>query len=165
MAGDYIQILTGNPTGDGLLRVKVYPHDGRAVGKSDDRVWIDWGSLLRYRLDRVMFTCEDSPAALLSTEAAPPQPSPPPAATPAPRFSPTPDALTALKRAIQQDGDFSSRRWSVEDCAELAAFRSLGYEWGYLGNDGVVMVTPYRDNVPPGVPFTAFQGEWLRHCA
>ncbi len=56
--GDYIQLLMSSPV-DGKLRVKVYPHDYRVVGNSDDRVWIDWGELVRYRLDREVFICED----------------------------------------------------------------------------------------------------------
>ena len=59
--GDYVRFLMSEPRDDGLLRIKVFPHDGRAVGKSNDQVWIDWNVLAGYgvRLDRQMFTCED----------------------------------------------------------------------------------------------------------
>ena len=57
-AGDYVRLLM-NPNADGVLRVKVFPHDDRVVGKSNNQVWIDWEELTRYRLDRAMFTCED----------------------------------------------------------------------------------------------------------
>ena len=56
--GDYIRLLMG-PNDDGQLRIKVYPHDYRAVGKTNDQVWIDWGSLLQYRLELIAFVCED----------------------------------------------------------------------------------------------------------
>ena len=56
--GDYIQILTPYPE-DGLIRVKVYPHDFRVVGRTDDQVWIDWGQFEQVRLEHVAFTCED----------------------------------------------------------------------------------------------------------
>ena len=57
--GDYIQLLMSSPV-DGNLRVKVYPHDYRVVGKTDDQVWIDWQwTLVPHRLDRLAFTCED----------------------------------------------------------------------------------------------------------
>ena len=58
-AGDYIQVLTPRPTGEGVIRVKVDPHDGREVGRSDGQVWIDWAGLELFRLDLVAFTCED----------------------------------------------------------------------------------------------------------
>ena len=58
--GDYVRILTPNPTADGEIRIKVFPHDGRAVGETDDQVWINWESLLLNRLDRLLFTCEDN---------------------------------------------------------------------------------------------------------
>ena len=57
-AGDYVRFLTP-PNADGLVRVKVYPHDGRPVGRTDDMVWINWGSLELFRLDRDMFSCEN----------------------------------------------------------------------------------------------------------
>ncbi len=56
--GDYIQVLTPQPNADGEIRVQVYPHDGRAVGKSDDKVWISWTELTRSRLDQIALTCE-----------------------------------------------------------------------------------------------------------
>lgn len=57
-AGDYIQFVSAVRE-DGKLRVKVYPHDGRAVGNSNDQVWIDWGELTRNRLELLVFECED----------------------------------------------------------------------------------------------------------
>ena len=57
--GDYVRILTPNPNPDGAIRVKIFPHDGRAVGNTDDQVWINWRELIRFRLDQVMFTCQD----------------------------------------------------------------------------------------------------------
>ena len=57
-AGDYVQFLMASPTADGMIRVKVHPHDGRAVGNTNDQVWINWAGLLRFRLDRLLFTCE-----------------------------------------------------------------------------------------------------------
>ena len=56
--GDYVRFLTP-PTADGVIRIKVFPHDDRVVGKSNNQVWISWVELTRYRLDREMFTCED----------------------------------------------------------------------------------------------------------
>ena len=56
--GDYVRFLTP-PNEDGLVRVQVYPHDGRPVGQSEGKVWIDWGQLERFRLDLDMFSCED----------------------------------------------------------------------------------------------------------
>ena len=58
-AGDYIQLLMPQPTNEGLIRVKVYPHDEREVGKTDGQVWIDWAGLELFRSDLWMFTCED----------------------------------------------------------------------------------------------------------
>lgn len=59
VAGDYIRILTPDPTADGTIRVKVYPHDYRAVGKTDDQVWIYWDGLALFRLEHLAFECED----------------------------------------------------------------------------------------------------------
>ena len=56
--GDYVQFLTP-PDGEGRVRVQVYPHDGRTVGQSEGKVWIDWGSLEQFRLDLDMFSCEN----------------------------------------------------------------------------------------------------------
>ena len=56
--GDYVRILT-NPNAEGNLRIEVYPHDDRAVGKTDNRVWINWTELTRFRSDQFMFTCEE----------------------------------------------------------------------------------------------------------
>ena len=57
--GDYVRLLMPNPNADGALRIQVFPHDERVVGKTNNQVWIDWEELTRYRLDREMFTCED----------------------------------------------------------------------------------------------------------
>ena len=56
--GDYVQFLMPQPTENGEIRVKVYPHDNRTVGNTDNQVWIDWSGLIIFRLDREMFTCE-----------------------------------------------------------------------------------------------------------
>ena len=36
---------------NGVVSVKVFPHDGRAVGNTNDQVWIDWKGLTQNRLD------------------------------------------------------------------------------------------------------------------
>ena len=59
MAGDYIRILTPDPTADGMIRVKVYPHDNRTVGRTDDKVWIYYEGLTLFRLEHLAFECED----------------------------------------------------------------------------------------------------------
>ncbi len=63
MPGDYVRILTPNPGDDGIIRIQVFPHDGRAVGNSDNKVWIDWKGVIGWseatRMDRRMFTCEE----------------------------------------------------------------------------------------------------------
>ena len=64
--GDYVRFLTP-PTADGVIRIKVFPHDDRVVGKSNNQVWIDWVGLMRYRLDRELFTCEDTSAGAAQT--------------------------------------------------------------------------------------------------
>ena len=56
--GDYIRFITSEPNEHGELRVKVFPHDGRAVGKTNDQVWISWETVTQYRLDLVVFKCE-----------------------------------------------------------------------------------------------------------
>ncbi len=56
---DYARFLMSEPTNDGVIRIKVYPHDGRAVGASNDQVWIDWAGLVRSSLESHMFSCED----------------------------------------------------------------------------------------------------------
>ena len=60
--GDYIRILTPE-SNNGAIRVKVYTHDLRSVNsESKDQVWIDWDILVlqpEYRLDQLVFTCED----------------------------------------------------------------------------------------------------------
>lgn len=57
--GDYIQVLTPNPNEHGEIRVKVFPHDYREVGKTDDMVWISWKVITRFRLDLQAFSCEE----------------------------------------------------------------------------------------------------------
>ena len=58
--GDYIQILTPQLNEYGEIRVKVYPHDNRTVGKTDNQVWIHWGQLdTQYRFDLIGFVCEE----------------------------------------------------------------------------------------------------------
>ena len=59
MPGDYISILTPDPTADGMIRVKVYPHDYRQVGQTNDQVWIYWEGLALFRLWHLAFDCED----------------------------------------------------------------------------------------------------------
>lgn len=56
--GDVIRFLMGEPNENGEVRVKVFPHDGRAVGKSDDQVWINWETLTGHRLDLYAFRCQ-----------------------------------------------------------------------------------------------------------
>ena len=56
---DRIQILTPDPNEHGEIRVKVFPHDGRTVGKTDNSVWISWEAATRFRLDLQAFTCEN----------------------------------------------------------------------------------------------------------
>ena len=58
MPGDYVTLLMPKPDDNGVIRVKVHPHDGRAVGRTDNQVWIDWNSLTLLRHEHVMFTCE-----------------------------------------------------------------------------------------------------------
>ena len=91
---------------------------------------------------------------------------PDPTPTPRPTKAPAPTATTydALLRAIRNDGDFSTRRWSEEDCAILRERRNRGHEWGYVALDGKVYTTDDRDVIPAGAPFTALDGEWQRHC-
>ena len=57
--GDYVRFLMPSPNADGVIRIKVFPHDERVVGKTNNQVWISWVGLTRYRLDRDVFTCED----------------------------------------------------------------------------------------------------------
>ena len=59
MPGDYVWLLMSKPNADGLIQVKVFPHDFRAVGQTDDQVWIDWDGLTQFRLESTMFECED----------------------------------------------------------------------------------------------------------
>jgi len=54
---DEIQFLMSEPNANGEVRVKVFPHDGRAVGKSDDQVWISWEEITRHRHDMHAFRC------------------------------------------------------------------------------------------------------------
>lgn len=55
-AGDFVKFLTP-PNSEGQLRVQVFPHDGRAVGNTEDKVWISWAELIRHRSDQDMFSC------------------------------------------------------------------------------------------------------------
>lgn len=57
--GDYLRFLMPEPNADGEIRIQVYPHDYRTVGQTDNRVWIDYGSLIQYRLELLTFICED----------------------------------------------------------------------------------------------------------
>ena len=57
--GDFVRLLMPKPDDDGHIRVKVFPHDFRAVGQTDDQVWIDWAELTRFRLESAMFECEE----------------------------------------------------------------------------------------------------------
>ncbi len=115
-------------------------------------------------------------------------PQPTPTFTPEPTFTPTPRpyveptprpsagplivrtptaAVTrrggGLERAVRSDGDFSTRAWSANECSFLAKARQLGYEYGYVDATGEVRYTKTR-SFAPGRPFTALDGEWLRHC-
>ena len=45
------------PNANGEVRVKVFPHDGRAVGKTDNQVWISWEMVSRNRIDLFAFRC------------------------------------------------------------------------------------------------------------
>ncbi len=55
---DVIQFLMSEPNANGEVRVKVFPHDGRAVGKTNDQVWISWVTISLNRLDLFAFRCE-----------------------------------------------------------------------------------------------------------
>ena len=44
-------------TQGGLIRVKVFGHNGRAVGYSDNEVWIDWQPL-GSGFANIMVACE-----------------------------------------------------------------------------------------------------------
>ena len=57
--GDYIRLLGTRLTDEGALRVQVYPHDYRAVGQSEDKVWITVDTLITLGLYEDVFTCED----------------------------------------------------------------------------------------------------------
>ena len=80
--GDYVRFLMPEPDANGSIWIEVYPHDHRAVGNTDNMVWIDWAGLVQFRSDQAMFTCEDDDAST-AQEAAPPTPAPP-SATPEP---------------------------------------------------------------------------------
>ena len=56
--GDYVLFISGVQD-NGVVGVKVFPHDGRAVGNTNDQVWIDWKGLTQYRLDQHALECED----------------------------------------------------------------------------------------------------------
>ena len=57
---DYIKILTANNREDGTIRVQVFPSDGRVVGESKGRVWIDWASIVGGKSEHLMFECEST---------------------------------------------------------------------------------------------------------
>lgn len=59
-AGDYIRLLSTNPDDTGALRIQVFPHDNRAVGQTENRVWIDVNSFARFNIHELAFTCEDA---------------------------------------------------------------------------------------------------------
>ena len=81
--GDYVRFMMTEPDADGSIWIEVFPQDERAVGKTGNRVWIDWEGLVSLRLDQEMFTCEDSWAS--TTQEASPSTPVLPSATPAPR--------------------------------------------------------------------------------
>ena len=56
--GDIVRILTPQPHENGAIRVQVEPHDGRAVGRTDNQVWVDWGTSASLGIEGAMFTCE-----------------------------------------------------------------------------------------------------------
>ncbi len=57
--GDYIRVLTPNLNEYGEIRVEVFPHDNRQVGKTNNMVWIHWEVLdNEYRWDISDFICE-----------------------------------------------------------------------------------------------------------
>ena len=91
--GDYVRFLTP-PTSEGVIRVQVYPHDGRAVGKTDDQVWLDWDGLILNRLDRLLFTCEENeePPSVVPDAVVTPEPEPEPVPVPEPAPEPEPTA-------------------------------------------------------------------------
>ena len=57
--GDFVRILTPKSDTEGRVRIKVFPHDYRDVGKSDGQVWIDWATLARVEMEDDVFECED----------------------------------------------------------------------------------------------------------
>ena len=59
--GDVLRFLMPVPNAGGEVRVEVFPHDGRAVGKSNNLVWISWETVANYRLDLVAFRCDSGP--------------------------------------------------------------------------------------------------------
>ena len=56
--GDYIRLLMPQPDEERRIRVEVFPHDGRAVGRTDNMVWISWYSFYAVRNEHTIFTCE-----------------------------------------------------------------------------------------------------------
>ena len=72
--GDYVRFLMSSPNADGVIQIKVFPHDERVVGKTNNQVWINWVGLLRFRSDRDVFTCEDTSAGAAPTVEAAPTP-------------------------------------------------------------------------------------------
>ena len=57
--GDHIRLISSDVDERGHIWVQVYPQDGRAVGRTDDRVWIAWYSFWVDRDIHETFTCED----------------------------------------------------------------------------------------------------------
>ena len=57
--GDYIRLLMARPDEERRMRVEVFPHDGRVVGRTDNMVWISWYPFYAVRIEHAAFTCED----------------------------------------------------------------------------------------------------------
>ncbi len=129
-AGDYIRFLTA-PTSEGVIRVKVFPHDGRAVGKSNDQVWLDWEGLRQFRLDRLMFTCEDNEETVPVAPAAVVEPEPEPAVTPAPEPAPTTTAGVSVADSYTSFSLEPGRYTATTTGADLFLQDADG-DWCYL---------------------------------
>lgn len=50
--GDHVKLLMPSPDAERRMRVEVYPHDGRAVGKTNNRVWVSWYAFYATRLEK-----------------------------------------------------------------------------------------------------------------
>ena len=57
LVGDGVHFRYPWSQDSGKVRVEVLPHDGRVVGGTFNKVWIDWGELTQDRHDLVAFTC------------------------------------------------------------------------------------------------------------